>query len=264
MSGFDPGWLTLREPYDAWAREIAGLTPAFAALLPERPRLLDLGCGTGANVRYLLLRLDRTGQRWTTVDIDPVLLKRVPTSFPPWVEGVEKRQMDLNDVDVLDVAGHDAVVTTALIDLVSEGWMTRLADRIVASRRPFFATLTVDGRVQFETADPDDGFVMGLVDRHMGGDKGFGPSLGGRAPTVAERLFAARGYAVRTATSDWTLTPEDADLQHALIYGYASAAKDLAPDALGRIAAWADRRHAHLCGLTVGHVDLLAVPAQRG
>jgi len=260
MSGFDPGWLTLREPYDAWAREIAGLTPSFAALLPERPRLLDLGCGTGANVRYLLLRLDRIGQRWTTVDIDPVLLKRVPTTFPPWVEGVEKRQADLNDLDALDFAGHDAVVTTALIDLVSEAWLTRLVDRAVAAGKPVFATLTVDGRVSFETPDPDDRFVLHLVDRHMAGDKGFGPALGGRAPTIAEELFVKRGWTVRTAQSDWTLTAEDADLQHALIYGYASAAKDLAPDALGRIAAWADRRHAHLGGLTVGHVDLLAVP----
>ncbi|MFN8926513.1 MAG: hypothetical protein ACK5WM_13275, partial [Rhodospirillales bacterium] len=99
MSGFDPGWLTLREPYDAWAREIAGLTPAFAALLPERPRLLDLGCGTGANVRYLLLRLDRNGLRWTSVDIDPVLLTRVATAFPAWVAGVARRRVDLVEVE---------------------------------------------------------------------------------------------------------------------------------------------------------------------
>ena len=51
-------WLALRQPADIAARSEA-LTQAIVARLPrDRPlRILDLGSGTGSNVRYLSSRL---------------------------------------------------------------------------------------------------------------------------------------------------------------------------------------------------------------
>ncbi len=49
---FDAAWLALREPFDAAARSRA-LAEALIAHLPARPRLLDLGCGTGSLFRWL-------------------------------------------------------------------------------------------------------------------------------------------------------------------------------------------------------------------
>jgi hypothetical protein len=43
---FDGDWLDLREPFDAAARD-PGLATRLAAALPARPRILDLGAGTG-------------------------------------------------------------------------------------------------------------------------------------------------------------------------------------------------------------------------
>jgi SAM-dependent methyltransferase len=262
MSGFDPGWLLLRETYDALARENAGLTPDFAAALPPgSPLIMDLGCGTGSNLRYLLLRLGRMGQRWLCIDADAALLDRVPRMFPPFVEQVAAVQHDLNDLDPVDVSAVDAVACTALLDLCSLPWMERLADKLAAARKPFLATLTVDGRVSFEPEDPDDGFVLDLFRRHMTTDKGFGPAMGPGAAQAMAGLLEARGFRVRTARSDWDFREEDGMIQHVLIHGYASAAMELAPEADGRIAAWADRRHARIGGQVVGHLDLLALPA---
>lgn len=261
MSGFDAGWLLLRETYDALARENAGLTPAFAKLLPQSsPAILDLGCGTGSNLRYLLLRLGRMGQRWLCIDADAALLERVPRAFPPFVQAAVPIRHDLNDLDAIDFAGADAVVCTALLDLCSREWMERLADKLAAARRPFLATLTVDGRVSFDPEDPDDGFVLDLFRRHMTRDKGFGPAAGGDAAPVMAELLRARGYDVQTAASDWEFREDDGMIQHVLIHGYATAAMELAPEADGRIAAWADRRHARIAGQVVGHLDLLAAP----
>ncbi len=51
MSGFDAAWLALREPHDHAARS-ASLADRFALAVGARPRLTDLGAGTGANLRY--------------------------------------------------------------------------------------------------------------------------------------------------------------------------------------------------------------------
>ena len=56
LSGFAPDWLALREPYDHAARS-AALADRFAAAVGATPHLIDLGCGTGANLRYLAPRI---------------------------------------------------------------------------------------------------------------------------------------------------------------------------------------------------------------
>ncbi|MFC7543251.1 hypothetical protein ACFQU2_32530 [Siccirubricoccus deserti] len=65
---FDLDWLDLREPFDAIARSEA-LAAQLLALLPARPRLIDLGSGTGSLFRWLAPRIGRA-QAWTLVDHD--------------------------------------------------------------------------------------------------------------------------------------------------------------------------------------------------
>src|SRR5947209_11926119 len=67
-------WLALRAPADSAARSAALTQAIVAALPPDRPvRILDLGSGTGSNVRYLSPRLPGP-QHWLLVDRDPELL----------------------------------------------------------------------------------------------------------------------------------------------------------------------------------------------
>jgi trans-aconitate methyltransferase len=57
MCAFSREWLALREPADAEARS-SRLTRLVAEVLAHDPvHALDLGTGTGANVRYLTSRL---------------------------------------------------------------------------------------------------------------------------------------------------------------------------------------------------------------
>jgi hypothetical protein len=66
------------------------------------------------------------------------------------------------------------------------------------------------------------------------------------------------------ARSDWVLGPGCGALQAALVDGWASAAREMAPGEAAAIAAWRRRRHAHLAAgasrLRVGHVDLAGEP----
>ncbi len=74
MSGFGAEWLALREPADHAARS-AALTAAVAAMLTTKSplRVLDLACGAGSNLRYMLDRLAGP-QEWLLADHDPALL----------------------------------------------------------------------------------------------------------------------------------------------------------------------------------------------
>ena len=72
MSGFSAPWLDLREGYDRAARSDA-LMRRFVSLLPQRPRLVDLGAGSGGNVRALAPLLPPDA-RWRLVDDDAALL----------------------------------------------------------------------------------------------------------------------------------------------------------------------------------------------
>ncbi len=76
MSDFSPEWLDLRETADVRARssDVADAVAARFALRDEL-RVLDLGSGTGANLRAIASLLP-TRQTWKLVDHDPALLAR--------------------------------------------------------------------------------------------------------------------------------------------------------------------------------------------
>jgi hypothetical protein len=58
LSGFTTDWLALREPADAVARAGALVGPFVSGIAATR-RIIDLGAGTGANLRYLAPRRGR-------------------------------------------------------------------------------------------------------------------------------------------------------------------------------------------------------------
>jgi SAM-dependent methyltransferase len=259
MSGFTSGWLRLREPADAAARS-ATLAAAFAG---SARRIVDLATGTGANVRYLAPRFPNA-QHWLAVDDDDALLAAFA---PPAGANVSKLRLDLaHALDGLPLEGSDLITASALLDLVSESWLRRLAERCAGVGADVLFALTYDGRIEWSPAEDGDELVRSLVNRHQLGDKGFGPALGPRAADAAVAAFGALGYAMRTAPSDWLLGAESAALQAALIEGWHSAAVEIAPGGRDALNAWMERRRAHVAAgrsrLCVGHLDVAGKPAR--
>jgi len=263
-STFSAEWLALREMADSKARN-ASLVRDLAAHFAQKEELevLDLGAGSGANLRCLAPQLTAR-QHWRLTDNDPELLARA-VGRP--LAGVDVETLCCNlarDLDGLDMAAVDLVTASALMDLVSADWFDRLAARCREAGAALFFLLTYDGAINFVPTDDDDDLVRKLVNQHQGGDKGFGPALGPQAPAHMETTLRAQGYRVHRGRSDWRLDPDDAALQEALLTGYAAAALELAPDEERHLHTWLERRHAHLAAgrghLTIGHADLLALP----
>lgn len=264
MSGFSADWLALREPADSRARD-ANLTALFAraARRHSPAHLIDLACGTGANLRYLAPRLGGGEQDWMLVDSDAALLAKVSHSIADCA--VKTRRLDLaTELHAIDFTPESVVTASALLDLVSERWLAELTDRCRAARCSALFVLSYDGRITLAPTDVDDEWIRQLVNRHQLSDKGFGAALGPGAWQRTTELFGAAGYQMMTAPSDWNLLPHEQPLQRSLLEGWAAAAAELAPEQSERCREWLMRRYAHVASgasfITVGHQDVLAIP----
>jgi SAM-dependent methyltransferase len=256
---FSAAWLNLREPFDAQARNREVLTTVMSAFADRAAMtIVDLGCGTGSTYRALASRLSAK-QRWRLYDNDLGLLARA--SRAPNVTAVP---LDLaRDLEAALDGPVDLVVTSALLDLVSDEWLTRLAVEAAARRLPVYAALTYDGRAGLKPVDRFDAGIVAAVNAHQRRDKGFGPGLGPEAARAVVARFEAVGYTVEHGRPDWVFGPYDREIQDHTLAGWATAAREtgLLP---GEVAGWLTRRRDLLAGgrssIQVGHVDVFARP----
>ena len=284
-------WLRRREPADVRSRS-ANLTRVIAGLLATRDpvRLLDLGTGTGSNIRYLAERLGGR-QQWLAIDRRADVLDALPERIMAWattrgyqvamrngvctVRGADldceilTRQQDLGALEDRRIfEGRHLATASALLDLVSERWLRALVEHCRAEDALALFTITYNGQFSCEPRDAEDDVVRELVNRHQRTDKGLGGiAAGPEAAAASERCFVDGGYRVSRERSDWMLGPDEADVQQLLIEGWAEAATEIAPARASMVADWRERRLAHLhagrSSVVVGHDDLAAWPAQR-
>jgi hypothetical protein len=290
IEGFSAEWLAQREPFDTMARTAAAGTLKLRARLettrpvPGTPwRVIDLACGTGANLRWLAPHLGGP-QEWLVVDHDAALLR----CWPEWLgivaapeamqtpldfsglgfqASIARQQLDLSSgLETLPWHAAHLVTASALLDLVGIAWLQRLVAAAVAARVALLFTLSVDGRHDWRPSDPLDSRVSALFGEHQRRDKGFGPALGAHAVPALQRALRGRGYRVFNAPSNWWIDGQEsqqaAAVQRALVDGMATAAREQDPISSAAIEAWRQRRHALAVAgsVRVGHLDLLALP----
>ena len=281
MSSFSLDWLRSRAPFDAAARS-KPLLERFAQNLPGPARLIDLGAGTGATLRALAPTIGGE-QSWVLIDNDATLLDAVAQEMSScgWVPTgvgdemafsnthchvrIALRQADLaGEIERLDLAEIDAVVGSALLDLVSEGWSGRLAEHCAAFGVPLYMALSFDGRLSWSPGDSRDDLLRQAFLEHQHRDKGLGPALGPDATRVMAGQLERLGFDVTLAESDWHIGPQDTAMHRALLAGLQDAACEQAPQFQDDIEAWAAARRQQIeagtLSTTVGHQDLLAYP----
>ncbi len=259
MSRFQADWLRLREPYDHAARS-AFLAAAFAKALGPTPRLVDLGSGTGSNARYLAPRLP-AGQRWLLVDHDGALLEQARLGLKRSAIDVRVEALDLAD-QLPDLAECTGITASALLDLASAAWLDRLARW--CRGRPLLIALSFDGRLDWQPPAAGDEAIRQRFLAHQRTDKGFGPALGADAASYLARRLEAEGQHVSVGASDWRLGPSDASLLAATLDGIIAAIAEFGRPPERWIALRRRQFAAGQLQLTVGHLDLLALPAVAG
>lgn len=287
---FSDQWLTLREPTDHRARD-AQLTHAADQWLVRRAAtnqsldtrpfetrrtVVDLGCGSGSNLRYLAPRL-QGAQQWRLIDHDAGLLAQARQRCESLASAdgqpihLETDQLSLTTAWQHGLEGADLVTASALFDLLTADALEAMADACQRSGCAVLFALSIDGLIRFHDAsgsalyDDDDRFMLAALQAHQHRDKGGGPAVGGEAPRRLRESFHRRGYHIREAASPWRLGPESQPLAEALMAGWRQALHEHLPQQRDRVDQWHGRHLDDLrrgrVTLTVGHRDLLATPA---
>ncbi len=291
MSGFTDSWLALREPADQRARNLALVQEVrrYYEALPSL-RIMDLGAGTGSNLRFMAPLLGH-GQQWLLLDHDASLLARAPDRIQAWAQAnaatatptetgcvlsaehfsarVECQTIDLaREMPSLPFEQTNLVTGAALLDLVSSQWLGELAGLCAQHQCAALFSLTFDGSIRWQPRLPLDSQVNLLLNRHQRQDKGFGMALGSSAVTDFHRVFGGSGFRLLQRYSPWTIGADQRELHQALLTGWTEAVSEpligLAASQREQIERWSGER----AGLTtdsasrllVGHADQLALP----
>ncbi|MFC5382661.1 class I SAM-dependent methyltransferase [Aquipuribacter nitratireducens] len=276
--GYDVAWLDLRADADDRARSDAlladlgnALRPGVTAADPPGDHVLDLGCGTGAMARWCL---DRFGPRATDtvvtlVDPDGRLLEvarsrlaaapgRVLTTVAAGCDDLARLLADPPEGRRVD-----AVVASALLDVVPAASVVHLARAVAGAGVPLLAALTVTGTVRLDPQHPWDEVAAAAVARTARRDGAAGPGAAGLLVDAA----TAQGCRAVARSTPWHLDPaRDGALVAAWWEGYAAAARHGArtPEERTALDVWAaDHRSALERGalvVQVGHDDVLVLP----
>lgn len=279
MGEFSAQWLGLREPVDHAARSASVLEAALNDLTQHHGtclsglRILDLGCGSGSNLRALAPYLG-DHQHWLLVDYDDDLLDAASTALQAWAQAVKRS--DKQGL-VLEHAGHtisvtfqradlvaqreallarpvDLVTASALFDLVSADWVDAFVAQLKA---PLYAVLSFDGEMTWWPEHPDDKRITAAFARHQQQEKGFGSALGPHAGAYLAQALSRVGWRVVSNKSPWQVADLPSAFHDMLIEGIASAVRELGEIPPEVIQAWlVDRRVAQRC--VIGHDDLYA------
>lgn len=268
---FTPQWLALREEADAAARATAPLDhlrvhlSARGAGAGGRPiHVADLGCGSGAQGRWLAPRLSGA-QYWRLYDLDPSLLDlagaRMPrTSADGSTVNARMCRHDLGDLTTRDLDGIDVVTGSALLDLLDRQEVESLARAVVGADCAALFTLSVTGRVELFPGDPADPAITTAFNDHQRRRGLLGPD----ATPVTVEVFQTLGWRVLTFPSPWRLWPEHSALTREWLRGWVGAAAEQDP---GSVPPGYPGRRLNQCGqgelgAIVEHTDLLALPAR--
>jgi hypothetical protein len=276
MTGIDvrvsPTWLDQRERADADARA-DDLADALRRRLPTGPLVLhDLGTGTGALVRWLAPRLPGP-QHWVLHDHDPVLLELAQQRTAAVRAGdgsavtVETRAHDISRLAPEELAGAALVAGSALLDVLTDTELERLARACAAARCPVLFALTVVGRVELTPADPLDEAVRAAFDDHQRRPARDGRLLGPDAVPAAARLLGGDDAEVLVRPSPWRLGPDESGLLTTWLSGWVAAAQEQRPALAPALEPYLLRRGREAAAgalrVTVSHDDLLVLPRPR-
>ena len=280
--GFSADWLALREGADHRSRS-GDLLARVAQVLADKDitRVIDLGSGTGSNLRATAPSLGDT-QEWTLVDYDPALLEEAARALTGWADeakaigdqlvlikgiktiGVTFRIADLN-TELEQVLGSkaDLVTASALFDLISEPWMRRFVRAMKSGGAHFYTVLTYNGEDAFTPNHPMDGAMVEAFKTHQKRDKGFGPAEGPNAAATLARILREEGYGVEIADTPWVLEPADSRLTSELLKGVHGAVSETglvsSKDRDHWLATRLEQASTRNASMKTGHTDILAI-----
>jgi hypothetical protein len=259
-------WLALREQADGRSRS-RRLARAAGRRVHAPLVVHDLGSGTGSMMRWLAPLLPGP-QTWVLHDWNGELLETA-ASVPAFDARGERAQVTTS-VEHFEhlrpdhLAGASLVTASALLDVLTRDEVDAIVAACVAAGAPTFLSLTVNGRVRIEPADPGDRVFEAAFNDHQRRVEDGRRLLGPGAVSAAVEAFQKAGWTTRVAGAGWRLGAADRALAEEWLDGWVGAAVEQRP----ALAEWGEeylmnRRRQLAAGVlraVIHHADLLAFP----
>ena len=290
MNTFSVDWLSLRESVDHRSRnsllqeKVIDYLHQIADSKDGAIQIIDLGSGTGSNLRALAPLIHRN-QQWTLIDYDPLLLNSARQKLCAWADSTitDVKKNDSDDFTTVkpltliknqhqitveflqnDLAKNlpavlsrpaDLITAAAFFDLVAFDWLDQFCKLL---QSPLYAVLTYNGEERWLPEDPRDTEILKAFHSHQARDKGFGPAAGPLALGLLKQLLAQRDFHIKTGASPWILGPDDSLLIAELARGTAKAAAETKLVSHETSEQWGEYRSQSL-QCEIGHDDLFAI-----
>ncbi|MDA8744820.1 class I SAM-dependent methyltransferase [Rubripirellula amarantea] len=250
-------WLSIREAMDFRFRSLP-LARKFMKSAVERHLIVDLGCGTGTNCRYLC-RLWDVEVRWLCIDHDDRALQTATKRLPARLVRFKKADLAI-DLDSIPFRDNISITASAFLDLTSQDWLQRFAAR--CERMPLLFSMTTSGGPIWEPNNDFDEAIGRCLEIHRTSDHGFGPAAGSNASKILASDLVSRGCDVSCEASNWHLGNQDREAIEVLVGGIGRRALETLPRE--QVEKWMklrrDQNRAGCLRLTIPHVDLLSLP----
>jgi hypothetical protein len=290
MNTFSADWLSLRESVDHRSRnsllqeKVIDYLHQIADSKDGAIQIIDLGSGTGSNLRALAPLIHRN-QQWTLIDYDPLLLNSARQKLCAWADSTitDVKKNDSDDFTTVkpltliknehqitveflqnDLAKNlpavlsrpaDLITAAAFFDLVAFDWLDQFCKLL---QSPLYTVLTYNGEERWLPEDPRDTEILKAFHSHQARDKGFGPAAGPLALVVLKQLLTQRGFKLETGKSPWMLGSDDSLLIAELARSTAQAAAETKLVSHETSEKWGmHRSQSHRC--EIGHDDLFAI-----
>lgn len=283
---FDPNWLQERYPFDADARNKEREWEAihqFAYL--DHVHLVDLGTGTGSNVRYYLEQFPQN-QTWHCVEEDGALkemfwqnikqlaktegyelewngeaLKMSKSGHWVNIHFVEGNLMELDSL--VDLLRTDFILANAVFDLFSEAQFSELIHIISHHSLSLFFSLNYEG-MKFFPSEEADVFYIDQYNAHMKRPQPFGHGMGPDASQLMEKAFRTALAEVKLGESIWEIGEKDEKMLTYLLGFFEDALADWwkTTEEKAAFIAWIGRKKTMIqeqqLAANVYHQDVLA------
>jgi SAM-dependent methyltransferase len=231
MNTFSADWLSLRESVDHRSRnsllqeKVIDYLHQIADAKDGVIQIVDLGSGTGSNLRALAPLIHRN-QQWTLIDYDPLLLNSARIKLCAWADNtisdVKKNDSDeftqvkpitliKNQYQITvhffqnDLAKNlpaalsrpaDLITAAAFFDLVAFDWLDQFCKLL---QSPLYTVLTYNGEEKWFPVERRDTEILKAFHSHQARDKGFGPAAGPQALSLLRQLLGASRYKLAQA-----------------------------------------------------------------
>ena len=250
-------WLSIRETMDGRFRS-SRLAHKFIEHANKTRLIIDLGCGTGTNYRYLT-RNDGSDTPWLCVDSDGDVLEIAAGELAGKPVRFELGDLAA-DISLIPISEDVAITASAFFDLTSEDWIVRFANLVAGS--PLLISMTASGASAWDPIDDMDEAIEICLQTHRKADHCFGPAAGLSAARLLAEQLIARNCSVSLEASDWSVDHQDREVMATLIDGVRRRALSQLPH--NQVERWAaTRRQQNQAGvlkLTLPHLDLLSLP----